>query len=128
MQPRLHMAPGIEYFAGARTAMLKNVHTYLLVFIALACAAPVLAANEPTIAEMYEAASTGHLDQAQQMMRQVLQHHPRSARAHYVEAELFARGGDYQRARQELDTALRLQPGLQFASPESVRALQAELA
>jgi uncharacterized protein len=122
------MAPGIEYFAGARTAMLKNVHTYLLVFIALACAAPVLAANDPTIAEVYEAASTGHLDQAQQMMRQVLQDHPRSARAHYVEAELSARGGDYQRARQELDTALRLQPGMQFASPESVRALQAELA
>lgn len=107
--------------------MLKHVPTYLMVFFAFACAAPVLAAADPTISEVYEAADTGHLDQAQQMMSQVLRDHPQSAKAHYVEAHLFARGGDFPRARQELNTALRLQPGMQFASPESVRALEAEL-
>jgi hypothetical protein len=113
--------------AEAGIAMLKHVRPFLMVFLALACVAPVLAAGDPTIAEVYEAADSGHLDQAQQMMSQVLKDHPQSAKAHYVEAELYARGREFARARQELDTALRLQPGMQFANPESVRALQAEL-
>jgi hypothetical protein len=107
--------------------MLKHMRPYLMVFLALACAAPVLAAGDPTIGEVYDAADSGHLDQAHQMMSQVLKDHPQSAKAHYVEAELYARGRDFARARQELDTALRLQPGMQFANPESVHALQAEL-
>jgi len=110
------------------TVMLKNFRTYLMVFFALACAAPVFAGGDPSIGEVYEAADAGHLDQAQEMMSQVLRDHPRSARAHYVEAQLLAQGKDFPRARQELDTALRLQPGMQFANPESVQALQAELA
>jgi uncharacterized protein len=108
--------------------MLKNFRTYLMVFFALACAAPAFAGGDPSIGEVYEAADAGHLDQAQQMMSQVLRDHPHSARAHYVEAQLLAQGKDFPRARQELDTALRLQPGMQFANPESVQALQAELA
>lgn len=108
--------------------MLTNIRTYLLVFFALACAAPVLAASDPTIAQVYEAARTGHLDQAQQMMSQVLRDHPQSAKAHYVAAEIYARGGDSPRARQELDTAQTLAPGLPFARPESVEALQGQLA
>jgi hypothetical protein len=108
--------------------MLTNIRTYLIVFIALASAAPVLAVTDPTIAQVYEAAGTGHLDQAQQMMSQVLRDHPQSAKAHYVAAELYARAGNPPRARQELDTAQRLQPGLAFARPEAVQALQGELA
>ena len=106
--------------------MLKHIRTSLMFSFAIACAVPVLAAD-PTIGEVYDAADNGHLDQAQQMMTQVLRDHPQSAKAHYVEAELSARGRDYPRARRELDTALRLQPAMQFANPESVRALQAEL-
>jgi len=108
--------------------MLKNVRTFLLVFCALTCATPLLAAGDPSIAQVYEAARTGHLDQAQQMMNQVLQDHPQSAKAHYVAAEIFARGGNSPRARQELDTAQTLAPGLPFASPGAVQALQEELA
>jgi len=104
--------------------MLKNVRTFLLAFCALTCATPLLAAGDPSIAQVYEAARTGHLDQAQQMMNQVLQDHPQSAKAHYVAAEIFARAGNSPRARQELDTAQTLAPGLPFASPGAVQALQ----
>src|SRR5476651_449623 len=107
--------------------MLKNVRPYLLLFLALTCAAPVLAATDPTIAQVYEAARAGHLDQAQQMMGQVLRDHPQSAKAHYVAAELYARGGDSPMARQELDTAQKLEPGLPFVRPESVQELRQEL-
>ena len=44
----------------------------------------------------------GHLDQAQQMMTQVLADHPNSAKAHYVQAELYAREGKAALARSEL--------------------------
>src|SRR5580658_3442563 len=125
MNARLHMAGGTAH---SGTAMLKNVRTFLLVFCALTCATPLLAAGDPSIAQVYEAARTGHLDQAQQMMNQVLQDHPQSAKAHYVAAEIFARAGNSPRARQELDTAQTLAPGLPFASPGAVQALQEELA
>jgi uncharacterized protein len=118
------MADGIEH---SGIAMLKNIRTYLTVFLVLACAAPVLAASDPTIAQVYEAARTGHLDQAQQMMSQVLRDHPQSAKAHYVAAEIYAKGGNLARARQELDTAQTLAPGLPFATPESVQGLQEQL-
>jgi hypothetical protein len=107
--------------------MLKNIRTYLVV-LALACTAPVLAAADPTIAQVYEAARTGHLAEAQQMMSQVLQDHPQSGKAHFVAAEIYARGGNLSRARQELDTAQTLAPGLPFARAESVQALQEQLA
>lgn len=108
--------------------MLKNMRTSLTVFLVLACAGPVLAAGDPTIAQVYEAARTGHLEQAQQMMSQVLQDHPQSAKAHYVAAEIYAKGGNSARAIQELDTAQTLAPGLPFAAPEAVQGLREELA
>jgi uncharacterized protein len=87
----------------------------------------VLAAD-PTVDQVYEAARSGHLDQAQQLMNQVLRDHPNSAKAHYVEAELSARAANFPRARQELATAQRLDPSGSFAKPEALAALQRELA
>jgi uncharacterized protein len=110
------------------TVMLKNIRASLTVFLVLACAGPVLAANDPTIAQVYEAARTGHLEEAQQMMSQVLKDHPQSAKAHYVAAEIYAKGGNSARALKELDTAQTLAPGLPFATPEAVQGLQDELA
>jgi hypothetical protein len=107
--------------------MLKTIRTCLIVLFAVGSVAAALAGTDPTIGEVYEVARTGHLDQAQEMMSQVLRDHPRSAKAHYVAAELYTRGGDSSRARQELDTAERLAPGLPFARPEAVQALQGEL-
>jgi hypothetical protein len=82
---------------------------------------------DPTVHQIYEAATTGHLDQAQQMMDQVLRDHPSSAKAHYVQAELYAREGKAALARSELSQAEQLKPGLPDENPRSVQALKSEL-
>jgi hypothetical protein len=88
---------------------------------------PAFADSEPTVDQIYTAANGGHLDQAQQMMTRVLADHPSSARAHYVQAELYAKEGKTSLARSELATAEQLKPGLPFANPRSVQELKAQL-
>jgi uncharacterized protein len=90
-------------------------------------ALPAFADSDPTVDQIYAAAQSGHLDQAQQMMNQVLADHPGSGRAHYVQAELYARAGKTALARSELATAEQLKPGLPFVSPRSVQELKAQL-
>lgn len=96
--------------------------------LALSLAMTAAASAEPALHEVYETARTGHLAEARQMMREVLQNHPNSAKAHYVAAEIDARSGDVPAAAKELVTAERLDPGLSFAKPEAVAALRRELA
>jgi hypothetical protein len=89
---------------------------------------PVFAqAADPTMNQIYDAAAAGHLDQAQQMITQVLTDHPNSAKAHYVQAELYAKEGKIPQARAELGTAERLNPGLTAFSPRSVQELKSQL-
>ena len=107
--------------------MLKRIAAPLALVMVLACAGPVLAA-EPTVDQVYQAARSGHLAEAQQLMDQVLRDKPNSAKAHYVEAELSARAGNFARGRQELATAERLDPSGAYAKPEALAALQRELA
>ena len=85
-------------------------------------------AADATIDQVYQAAAHGQLEQAQQMMTQVLRDHPRSGKAHYVEAELLARQGLYTQARTELSQAEALAPGLPFAKPSAVSELRAQVA
>lgn len=94
--------------------------------LAMSFSAPVLAAD-PTVHQIYEAAEGGHLDQAQQMMDQVLRDHPKSAKAHYVQAELYAKEGKTALARAELNQAEEIEPGLTQENPQSVQALKAQL-
>jgi uncharacterized protein len=84
-------------------------------------------AADPTMNQIYEAADSGHLDQAQQMITQVLADHPNSANAHWVQAELYAREGKIPLARTELSTAERLNPGLTEFKPRAVQELKAQL-
>jgi hypothetical protein len=86
-----------------------------------------LADSDPTMDQIYTAAAGGHLDQAQQMITQVLADHPTSAKAHYVQAELYSKEGKTALARSELATAEQLKPGLPFANPRSVQELKAQL-
>jgi hypothetical protein len=96
--------------------------------VAFAFATPSFAqAADPTMNQVYEAASTGHLDQAQKMIEQVLINHPTSARAHYVQSELYAKEGKISQARAELGTAERLNPGLTEFNARSVSELKAQL-
>jgi hypothetical protein len=95
---------------------------------AVSFSVPALAdAPDPTVHQIYEAAEGGHLDQAQQMMDQVLRDHPKSAKAHYVQAELYAKEGKTALARSELGQAEELEPGLPHESSTSVQALKAQL-
>ncbi len=103
--------------------MLRNV----LLILLLAFSGTALAADEPSLHQVYTAANAGRLSEAQGMMDQVLRLHPGSAKAHFVEAEILARGGHLANARTELDTAERLAPGLPFAKPESVEKLKRHL-
>jgi hypothetical protein len=84
-------------------------------------------AADPTMHQIYEAAENGHLDQAQQMITQVLADHPSSAKAHYVQAELFAKEGKMSLARAELGSAERLNPGLTEFNARSVQELRSQL-
>ena len=93
---------------------------------ALFAGAPAFAA-EPTLHEIYQAANGGHVEQAERMMREVLNAHPSSAKAHFVEAELLARQGKNTQAGDELTRAEQLSPGLPFASPAAVSSLRAAL-
>src|ERR1700704_3214084 len=88
---------------------------------------PAFADADPTMDQIYSVAAGGHLDQAQQMISKVLADHPTSAKAHYVQAELYAKEGKTPLARAELGTAEQLKPGLPFASPRAVQELKAQL-
>ena len=87
-----------------------------------------MAQQEPTMNQIHAAAQAGKLDQAQVMVQQVLVAHPKSAKAYFVQSELYARQGNLPKARDALATAEKFAPGLPFAKPEAVQALQKQLA
>jgi hypothetical protein len=97
------------------------------VTFAVGIATPAVADTDPTMDQIYTAAAGGHLDQAQQMITQVLADHPTSAKAHFVQAELYAKEGKTSLARSELATAEQLKPGLPFANPRAAQELKAQL-
>jgi hypothetical protein len=112
--------------------MRRHLLAATIACVTFAVAAPTFAdstpaAADPTMDQIYQAASTGHLDQAQQMISQVLTDHPESYKAHYVQAELYAREGKTALARSELGTAERLNPALPAFSARSVQELKSQL-
>lgn len=98
-----------------------------LLAVGLAVAALSFAAAEPTITQIYDTAKAGKVEQAQGMIDQVLAAHPKSAKAHFVQAELFAVQGRLADGKKSLDQAETLAPGLPFAKPEAVSALRERL-
>lgn len=100
----------------------------LAMLVSIGLAGQALAQSEPTVKQIYEAAQAGKVDQAQVMVQQVLIAHPDSARAHFVQAELFARRGLRSQARESLLQAEKLSPGLPFARPQAVQELRDQLA
>lgn len=106
--------------------MLKRTILPLGTLLMLACLLPALAAD-PTPDQVYQAARSGNVAQAQQMMAQVLRDHPQSGRAHFVAAEIDARAGNYGLARQELKTAESLDPSLASKDRRAVQELQQQL-
>ncbi len=105
----------------------KSIARITMLAGALALSAPVFAA-EPTIHDVYVAAEAGKYTEAQAMMDQVLQAHPNSATAHFVEAELLAKQGKFAAAKASLAKAEQLSPGLPKVKPEAVSKLKTLLA
>ncbi len=87
----------------------------------------VLAQETPSIDQVYKAAQSGNLNEAQRMMDVVLAQHPDSAKAHFIEAELSAKQGQMDKAASELGKAEELKPGLPFAKPEAVQELKSRI-
>lgn len=100
----------------------------LLLLVSVMATGLAMAQAEPSMSQIYAAAQSGKLDEAQVMMQQVLVSHPKSAKAHFVQAELYARQGKPGLARESLATAEKYAPGLPFAKPEAVAALTSQLA
>jgi uncharacterized protein len=95
--------------------------------LTISFAAPAVYADDASMHQVYQAAEAGKFNQAQAMMDKVLHDHPNSAKAHYVEAELMAKQGQYANAQNELNTAQGLQPGLSFVKPAALEKLKVEI-
>ncbi len=112
--------------------MFKRLALHLS--LALALTVPVLAlaqadaanagrTREPSIDDIYKAAESGKLSEADSMIARVLTAHPTSAKAHFVHAELLAKEGKLAAAKTAYAKAEELAPGLPFAKPEAVAGL-----
>lgn len=123
-QPSSAYKKGISVHAPS--FFLQRLVQWLLVATLLG-AGCAMAQSEPNMAQIYATAQAGKLDDAQVMIQQVLLAHPQSAKAHYVQAELYARQGKLDAARAALASADKLAPGLAFAKPQAVQALRAQL-
>ena len=107
---------------------MRNVmKMFVTVFTSALLLTSSLAFAEATLPEVSQAIQSGQLAKADAMMKEVLQNHPNSAKAHYIASELYLREGKIDAARQAFVQAENLAPGLPFAQPESVQRLQAEL-
>jgi len=95
--------------------------------LGLALALPAFADALPTVDQIYQAEQAGHMDQAQQMISQVLKERPTSAKAHFIQAEIFAKQGYLAQARSELNDAERLDASEDFAKPHALQELKAQL-
>ena len=109
-----------------------NIRKVTHLFVGLFATALLLTSNaafaEATLSEVYQAVQSGQMAKADVMMKEVLQNHPNSAKAHYVAAELYLKEGKVEVARNHFIKAQNLAPGLPFAQAESVQKLQVQLA
>ncbi len=109
------------------TTLRRGVQHLALAAVLATSVGAAVAQAEPSLKQIYDTAQSGKVAEAQVMVQQVLTLHPQSAKAHFVQAELFARQGNAARARESLAQADKLAPGLPFANAASVSALREQL-
>jgi tetratricopeptide (TPR) repeat protein len=80
-----------------------------------------------SLQEVESAVQQGHFARAEAMLHEVIAANPGSARAHYLYAELLARGGNLSDAAEEVKTAKRIDPKITFAEPANFRLFEATL-
>jgi hypothetical protein len=107
--------------------MFKPARVSLFAALAVGLAGVAMADTDATPHQIFEAAQSGHLAQAQQMIGQVLRDHPQNAKAHFIAAELDARIADLPAARQQLATAKQLDPTLSFTDASALSSLERQL-
>jgi len=108
-----------------------NIRKVLNLLVGVFAVAVLLTSNfamaEATLPEVYQTIESGQLAKADAMMKEVLQNHPNSAKAHYLASELYVKEGKLDAARNAFAQAENLAPGLPFAQPEAVQRLQTQL-
>jgi predicted Zn-dependent protease len=77
--------------------------------------------------QLNRALHKGDLPAAERMVHTILRTYPDCPRAHFAYAEILAQQGKITKARHELTTAERLEPGLSFAPPATVERLVRKL-
>ena len=95
--------------------------TLVSVWLFLACAA---AWAVPTVQQVEAEVQQGHYSQAENMMREVVDAKPGSAKAHYIYAEILARNGSFSKAAEEAGKAKQLDPEVKFTQPEKFQAFE----
>src|SRR3954468_11824457 len=89
-------------------------------FIMMATLAFASLANaEPSMQDVNQALKNGNIASAETQMKEVLNAHPESAKAHFKYSEILAAEGRIAEAKTELAKAEAIQPGLPFAKPEA---------
>jgi hypothetical protein len=107
--------------------MFKRAHAAMLTILAVGVAGIAFADTDATPHQIYEAAQSGHIAQAQEMIEQVLRDHPQNAKAHFIAAELDARIGDFGAAREQLLSAKQLDPTQSFTNANTLSSLERQL-
>ena len=107
--------------------MFKRIFLTTLMAATIGVASAPSFAADPSLHEVYAATQAGKMSEALSMMDKVLQDHPNSAKAHYVEAELLAKEGRAASARAELAKAENLDPTMHFANAGAVQELKTRL-
>ena len=97
------------------------------ILILAAFALSSIANAEPSNSDVLNAVNNGNFIEAESMLDVVVQSHPRSAKAHYLLSEVYAKEDKVPLAKQELATALSIDPSGKFASAGKLAAYQSAL-
>ena len=104
---------------------MKRIAVVLLLLPLLLMA--TLASAVPTVEAVQAEVKAGRYEQAETMMREVVQAKPKSARAHYVLAEILAHNGRVEQAVAEAAQARRLDPAIGFTDPAKFARFEQQL-
>lgn len=102
---------------------MKKFFASALIGAAL-CFSALASAASPTEQQVQAALSRGDYADAQQMLAQVVQAHPDSARAHYLYAQVLDRNGQAADAVAQLDLAHQADPAMKFTQPSRLAAVE----
>jgi len=104
---------------------MKKIYKIFLIFFLMTT---VALANIPSIHAISQTVNSGDLKQAHQMIEIVLKAHPKSAKAHYIDAQILVLQGNAQGAKHALKIARELEPNLPFVNQQNVIKLEQKIA